>query len=147
MPRPSTPPRPRWSWPGSSAFLGTGSSSRACGWAAPSAARRCRPTPSPRSQRWEPGRRAGWRGSARDETNTTHYGQELGDNRLLRIWEELKASSEFDRRRAEVRRSNAQSRHTRRGLAITPVKFGIAFTQTHLNKAGAMVLIYQDGSV
>src|SRR5262249_58798118 len=50
-------------------------------------------------------------------------------------------------RRAANARANAGRRHVKRGLAITPVKFGIAFTQTQLNQAGALVLVYQDGSV
>ena len=83
----------------------------------------------------------------RGETNTTHYGQEIEDNRIQRVWRELKAESEFDRRRGEVASWNAAHEHRKRGLAITPVKFGISFTLTHLNQAGALVLIYQDGTV
>jgi xanthine dehydrogenase molybdopterin binding subunit/xanthine dehydrogenase small subunit len=86
-----------------------------------------------------------YRGSG--ETNTTHYGQEIEDNRLQRVWHELKASAQFQARRAEMTQWNAQHPHRKRGLAMTPVKFGISFTLTHLNQAGALVLIYQDGSV
>ena len=86
-----------------------------------------------------------YRGSG--ETNTTHYGQEIEDNRLQRIWGELKASSAFENRRAEIAGWNAEHPHRKRGLAMTPVKFGISFTLTHLNQAGALVLIYQDGTV
>ena len=81
------------------------------------------------------------------ETNTTHYGQEIGDNRLQHIWHTLLDSSDFSTRREKVRRWNAEHAHHKRGLAITPVKFGISFTISHLNQAGAHVLIYQDGSV
>jgi len=81
------------------------------------------------------------------ETNTTHYGQEIEDNRIQRVWQELKVSSEFDQRRAEIAEWNSQQPHCKRGLAMTPVKFGISFTLTHLNQAGALVLIYQDGTV
>ncbi|HWD20635.1 MAG TPA: xanthine dehydrogenase molybdopterin binding subunit [Verrucomicrobiae bacterium] len=81
------------------------------------------------------------------ETNTTHYGQPIGDNTIPRVWAELKQNSAFDQRRAELARWNAASPHRKRGLAITPVKFGISFTLTHLNQAGAFVLIYQDGAV
>jgi xanthine dehydrogenase molybdopterin binding subunit/xanthine dehydrogenase small subunit len=80
-------------------------------------------------------------------TNTTHYGQEIGDNRLQLIWQELKVSSRLNERRAELATWNAQHPHRKRGLAITPVKFGISFTVSHLNQAGALVIIYQDGSV
>jgi xanthine dehydrogenase molybdopterin binding subunit len=86
-----------------------------------------------------------YRGSG--ATNTTHYGQEIGDNRLETIWSDLHASAEVARRRAEIAEWNAKSPHHKRGLAMTPVKFGISFTVTHLNQAGALVLIYQDGTV
>ncbi len=81
------------------------------------------------------------------ETNTTHYGQEIGDNRIQTIWSRLNKSSGFARRRVEIAEWNAAHAHCKRGLAITPVKFGISFTVTHLNQAGAFVLIYQDGTV
>ena len=81
------------------------------------------------------------------ETNTTPYGQELGDNRLQTIWRELKRSSDLERRRTQLRRWNAAHPHHKRGLAMTPVKFGISFTLSHLNQAGALVLAYQDGTV
>jgi xanthine dehydrogenase molybdopterin binding subunit/xanthine dehydrogenase small subunit len=81
------------------------------------------------------------------QTNTTPYGLEIGDNRIQTIWHQLKQSSDFDRRRASIARWNATHPHRKRGLAITPVKFGISFTVTHLNQAGAFVLVYQDGTV
>lgn len=80
------------------------------------------------------------------ETNTTHYGQEIEDNRLERIWTKLLADSEFAKRRAEVNAWNASHASVKRGLAITPVKFGISFTFTPYNQAGALVLIYRDGT-
>ncbi|MCX6892413.1 MAG: xanthine dehydrogenase molybdopterin binding subunit [Verrucomicrobia bacterium] len=83
----------------------------------------------------------------RGQTNTTHYGQEIGDNRLQAIWHQLKRSSDFARRRKAIVEWNAGHPHTKRGLAITPVKFGISFTATFLNQAGALVLAYQDGTV
>jgi xanthine dehydrogenase small subunit len=81
------------------------------------------------------------------ETNTTHYGQEIEDNRIQTIWHELKKTSELENRRKEIADWNAAHSHNKRGIAITPVKFGISFTVTHLNQAGAFVLIYQDGTV
>ncbi|MDB6067497.1 MAG: xanthine dehydrogenase [Pedosphaera sp.] len=81
------------------------------------------------------------------ETNTTHYGQEIEDNRIPAIWDELKASSELVTRREAMRVWNEKNPRRKRGLAMTPVKFGISFTVTHLNQAGALVLIYQDGTV
>jgi len=78
----------------------------------------------------------------------THYGQVVRDaDRIERIWGELKVSSEFERRRDEHARFNAEHEFTKRGLAITPVKFGISFTTAFFNQAGALVLIYKDGSV
>jgi xanthine dehydrogenase large subunit len=77
-----------------------------------------------------------------------HYGQEIRDaDRIGRIWSELKASSQFGLRWREIERHNAERRHEKRGLAITPVKFGISFTTAFFNQAGALVLLYRDGSV
>ncbi|MES2437964.1 MAG: xanthine dehydrogenase molybdopterin binding subunit [Verrucomicrobiota bacterium] len=81
------------------------------------------------------------------ETNTTHYGEEVEGNRIARIWNELLHSSDFASRREAVNSWNASHPDTKRGLAITPVKFGISFTLKHYNQAGALVLIYADGSV
>jgi len=81
------------------------------------------------------------------ETNTTHYGQLIEDNRIQTIWHDLKKSAELEKRRQEIKTWNSAHPHTKRGIAITPVKFGISFTVTHLNQAGALVLIYQDGTV
>ncbi len=86
-----------------------------------------------------------YRGSG--ETNTTHYGQELGDERIPEIWGALLASSKFAERRVEIDAWNARSARIKRGIAMTPVKFGISFTATWLNQAGALVLIYRDGTV
>jgi xanthine dehydrogenase large subunit len=78
----------------------------------------------------------------------THYGQRVDEaGRLARIWTTLKATSDFARRRAEVEAVNAREAHRKRGLAITPVKFGISFTATLFNQGSALVLIYRDGSV
>ncbi|HEY3091496.1 MAG TPA: xanthine dehydrogenase molybdopterin binding subunit [Vicinamibacterales bacterium] len=82
------------------------------------------------------------------EGHTTHYGQPVADaGRIDRIWSQLKATSDFDARRAEVAAFNAQHDEARRGLAITPAKFGISFTATFYNQGGALVLIYRDGTV
>ena len=83
----------------------------------------------------------------RGETNTTHYGQEIEDNRIQTIWKQLLRSSNFEQRRTEIAAWNSQRSSCKRGLAVTPVKFGISFTATHFNQAGALVLIYQDGTV
>ncbi len=79
--------------------------------------------------------------------DVTHYGQSVRDaSRLSSIWSRLKTTSAFDRRRAEIARFNEEHPHTKRGLAITPVKFGISFTATAFNQGGALVLVYRDGT-
>ena len=78
----------------------------------------------------------------------THYGQLVADaDRIRRIWRDLLASSRLLHRRQQVAAWNAAHAHRKRGIAITPVKFGIAFTTTFLNQGGAYVLLYRDGSV
>ncbi len=82
------------------------------------------------------------------EGQTTHYEQRVEQaERIEHIWTELKRECDFDRRFAEIEAFNAGSSDVKRGLAITPVKFGISFTATHYNQAGALVLVYVDGSV
>ena len=82
------------------------------------------------------------------EGDVTHYGQPVKDAaRIERIWTQLKRSSDFETRLAQTEAFNAQNEFTKRGLAITPVKFGISFTATFFNQAGAFVLLYRDGSV
>jgi xanthine dehydrogenase large subunit len=81
------------------------------------------------------------------EENLTHYGAPVGEVRIKRIWRELLQTSEFAERRREIDRFNGSSKMIKRGLAVTPVKFGISFTLKSYNQAGALVLIYQDGSV
>jgi xanthine dehydrogenase molybdopterin binding subunit len=81
------------------------------------------------------------------ETNTTHYGEEIGDNRLREMWRLAKEQSGWAARQAAVAAWNSAHARIKRGLAMTPVKFGISFTLTHYNQAGALVLVYQDGSV
>ncbi|WP_323042083.1 xanthine dehydrogenase molybdopterin binding subunit [Gemmobacter sp.] len=78
---------------------------------------------------------------------TTHYGQEVRDFVLHDLVARLEASSDYAARRAAVRDWNAANAVIKRGLALTPVKFGISFTLTHLNQAGALVHVYQDGSI
>jgi len=82
------------------------------------------------------------------EGHTTHYGQVVEDApRIAAIWDELKQSSGFASRRRSIDAFNAGSKHRKRGLAITPVKFGISFTVNFLNQGAALVLVYRDGSV
>jgi xanthine dehydrogenase large subunit len=81
------------------------------------------------------------------ETNRTHYLEDIGDNRLQEIWRQAMESAKFAERRAEITAWNRTHVRVKRGLAVTPVKFGISFTLTHFNQAGAFVNIYQDGTV
>ncbi len=78
----------------------------------------------------------------------TPYGQPVRHaERLEAIWSQVMERSEFARRQAEVAMFNAAHPDTKRGLAITPVKFGISFNLTAFNQAGALVHVYKDGSV
>ncbi|MQA20515.1 xanthine dehydrogenase molybdopterin binding subunit [Rugamonas rivuli] len=81
------------------------------------------------------------------ERNVTPYGQEIVDNVIEALTAELEQSSEYRTRRAAVEAYNATSPVLKKGLALTPLKFGIAFNVTHLNQAGALVHVYVDGSV
>jgi len=81
------------------------------------------------------------------DRNVTPYHQTVEDNIVHRIVAELEQSSDYARRRRTIRAFNANSRFIKRGLALTPVKFGISFTATHYNQAGALVHVYTDGSV
>jgi xanthine dehydrogenase large subunit len=77
-----------------------------------------------------------------------HYGQVIKDaGRIRSIWDELCRDSEFDSRLNDAAAFNAASPHKKRGIAITPVKFGISFTTAFFNQAGALVLVDKDGSV
>ena len=78
---------------------------------------------------------------------TTPYGMEVTDSVLSELTDALVASSEYEARRAAVSEWNASHAVLKRGIALTPVKFGISFTLTHLNQAGALVHVYQDGSI
>ena len=80
--------------------------------------------------------------------DATPYGQVVEDaGRIATIWNQLKQTSRFADRLAEVVAFNAQHPHAKRGIAITSAKFGISFTATFFNQGGALVLIYRDGSV
>jgi len=81
------------------------------------------------------------------ERNTTHYQMKVEDNILDPLITRLAQSARYRERQAEIARWNAVSPVIRRGLALTPVKFGISFTATLFNQAGALVHVYTDGSV
>ena len=83
----------------------------------------------------------------RGERDLTPYGMRVEDNVLPELIARLEASSDYRARRAATREFNASSPVLRKGIAFTPVKFGISFNVTHLNQAGALVHAYTDGSV
>ncbi len=80
-------------------------------------------------------------------TQTTPYGMEVTDSILDELVGALEVSADYAKRRKKVAEWNAANPVLKRGLALTPVKFGISFTLTHLNQAGALVHVYQDGSI
>ncbi|MEB0025434.1 xanthine dehydrogenase molybdopterin binding subunit [Pseudomonas sp. MH9.2] len=81
------------------------------------------------------------------ERNVTHYYQTVEHNMLEEMTAELEASSQYAERRKSIRAYNAHSPVLKKGLALTPVKFGISFTASFLNQAGALIHIYTDGSI
>ncbi len=89
-------------------------------------------------------RRRNFYGKNRD---VTPYGQQVTDNILPELVAELERTSDYRNRRQQITDYNASSRVLKKGLSLTPVKFGISFTLSHLNQAGALVLAYTDGSV
>ncbi|MFZ5711172.1 MAG: xanthine dehydrogenase molybdopterin binding subunit [Pseudomonadota bacterium] len=82
-----------------------------------------------------------------EPAQTTHYGMEVKDFILNAMTRTLLESCSFGRRRSEIGEWNSRNPILKRGIAVSPVKFGISFTLTHLNQAGALVHVYQDGSV
>ncbi len=81
------------------------------------------------------------------ERNVTPYGQAVEDNIIVELVAMLEKTSDYRERRAAIDAYNATSPVLKRGLALTPVKFGISFNLVHLNQAGALVHVYGDGSV
>jgi xanthine dehydrogenase large subunit len=83
----------------------------------------------------------------KDKNNVTPYGQTVEDNVIHELLDELEATSDYRARREAIRAFNATSPVLKRGLALTPVKFGISFNVKHFNQAGALVHVYNDGSI
>ncbi|MEM7069502.1 MAG: xanthine dehydrogenase molybdopterin binding subunit [Pseudomonadota bacterium] len=90
-------------------------------------------------------RRANFYGDT--DRNVTPYHQTVTDNIVSKIVEELEASSDYQERRKAVLAYNEQKHVIRKGISLTPVKFGISFTATWYNQAGALVHVYKDGSI
>ena len=84
----------------------------------------------------------------KEKKNITHYGMKIEDNVIHEIFDKLLKNSNYKSRQLEVKKFNSKNQYLKKGIAITPVKFGISFTTWHLNQAGALVHIYcGDGSV
>jgi len=83
----------------------------------------------------------------RESDNVTPYGQVIVDNVIHELSAQLEHTSDYRARRAAIDAYNSASPVLKKGLALTPVKFGIAFNVTHLNQAGALVHVYVDGSI
>jgi len=79
--------------------------------------------------------------------NVTPYGMVVEDNIIEQVVQELVQRADYGGRRAEIAEFNATNTVLKRGIALTPVKFGIAFTATHLNQAGALLHVYTDGTI
>jgi xanthine dehydrogenase large subunit len=82
-----------------------------------------------------------------NQGNHSPYGEVIENNHLHIIFDRLVNSSGYYARRNEIEAFNKQNKYLKRGLALTPVKFGISFTTAFLNQAGALVNIYKDGTV
>ena len=78
---------------------------------------------------------------------STHYGQTVTDCIIQPIVEKLANDSDYSSRRAAIVAFNKSNKYLKRGIALTPVKFGISFNTTFLNQAGALIHVYKDGSV
>ncbi|KFL32019.1 aldehyde oxidase [Devosia riboflavina] len=82
-----------------------------------------------------------------DTDNVTPYHQVVEDNIIHRVVDELEASSDYQARRKAIVAFNKTSKILKKGISLTPVKFGISFTATWYNQAGALVHVYKDGSI
>src|SRR5699024_5887404 len=81
------------------------------------------------------------------ERNVTHYGMTIEDNILHDLIPLLEQRVDYTTRCQAIHAFNKHNRYLKKGIALTPVKFGISFTAKHLNQGGALVLVYLDGSV
>ncbi len=82
-----------------------------------------------------------------DNENIAPYGEVVNNNRLHIIYDQLLSSSDYKKRRLNISTFNQEHEFAKRGISLTPVKFGISFTTAFLNQAGALVHIYTDGTI
>ncbi|MDA5094765.1 xanthine dehydrogenase molybdopterin binding subunit [Aliiroseovarius sp. KMU-50] len=92
-------------------------------------------------------RKTNFYGDETDGRNVTPYHQTVEDNVIGRLVEELEESADYQARRKAIVEENAKGGIIRRGIALTPVKFGISFTATWYNQAGSLIHVYNDGSI
>ncbi len=82
-----------------------------------------------------------------DTHKETPYGQKVENNRLHILYDQLMEKANYHERRQQIEEFNRSHKYVKRGLAMIPIKFGISFTNSILNQAGALVLVYTDGTV
>ena len=90
---------------------------------------------------------SGGAADASQARNVTPYGQVVTDNIIHELTAELEASSDYVARRESIAQFNTTSPVLKRGIALAPLKFGISFNVKHFNQAGALVHVYNDGSI
>ena len=83
----------------------------------------------------------------KNSKNITHYNMKIEDNIINELFNKLLETSNYKNRYKQIKKFNNNSKFLKKGISITPLKFGISFTTTFLNQAGALVNIYTDGSV
>lgn len=81
------------------------------------------------------------------EKNTTHYGQKIPNQKAKTLVAKIVKSSNYKKRRKQIEKFNQQNTYLKKGIALSPVKFGISFTVPFMNQAGALIHIYNDGSI
>ncbi len=81
------------------------------------------------------------------DRDTTHYGQKIEQHIIQSLVERLEKTSSYQQRRSDIKQFNLDNAVLKKGIALTPIKFGISFTVQHLNQAGALVHVYTDGSI
>jgi len=82
-----------------------------------------------------------------NDRNVTPYDWTIKDNVVHRITKELEESSDYKQRRKDIRKFNAKSQWLKKGIAMVSIKYSVGFGAKHLNQAGALIHIYQDGSI
>ena len=82
-----------------------------------------------------------------DDRNLTHFGMTINDSVIHELVDELETSSDYQERRKTIQEFNSKSHYLKKGIALTPIKFGVSFNTLFLNQATALINIYSDGSI